>query len=130
MQRTLILTAAIVLVTLALLPAPSAAARAVGTTGPYAGYVVEGQTNTHLYADPVPKHCILPVTYYVTLRYEPAEDVLGVSVGSLSDEGSDGFAQVVFEAACWTTFTIAVTGVDVGLVAAYTVTVSQGPPVT
>lgn len=109
----------------------AAAASAVGLGGPFAGLVVEGQTNAHLYATPgPPMDCILPVTYVVTLTYAPATDVLTLTANGIADEGSGGVAQVSFVAACWTQFAVTVSGTDVAFVAAYEVSVAQGGPAT
>jgi hypothetical protein len=127
------LSVALCCLAIALAAAPHAASAAgpaaAGTGGPFAGVVVEGQTNAHLYSTPgPPMHCILPVTYVVTLKYAPASDALTLTANGVSDLGSAGFAQVSFEAACWTQFAVTVSGTDVAFLAAYEATVGQGGP--
>jgi hypothetical protein len=118
----------ILVVVLVVAVAQPAEASKLPNQGPYAGVVVEGSTMVHTYSSIVPMQCILPVTYVVTLSYAPAGDTLVLSAAGVSATGSDGHAEVSFEAACSTTFTITVTGEDVSSVAAYEVSVSGGGP--
>lgn len=122
----LTLSALVVTALLFLGSVPAHAAKGLpGSPGPFTGFVVQGQTNVHLFATPPPeKHCILPVTWVVTLTYVPTGDTLALSAGGETDVGSGGFAQVSFEAACSTSFLITVTGVQVALIADYVVKVT------
>jgi hypothetical protein len=124
MRPSLLSMPAVGLAFLLLVPAASAGP---GLTGPFAGLVVEGQTNAHLFSSyPPGLECILPVTWVVTLHYAPTSDVLGLEARGVSAVGHDGFAQVSFEDSCSTSFVILVSGVDVALLATYTVDVHSG----
>lgn len=116
---------------LALGTLPATATAAPGLPGPFAGFVVEGQTNAHFFvSQPQGMQCILPVTWVVTLRYTPVTDVLGLEANGIDATGSQGFAQVSLEGACSTSFLILVSGVDVALIASYVVEIhsTNAPP--
>jgi hypothetical protein len=127
MRRIMMFVAAASLVLLALAPAPATAKEDPGTTGPYTGVVTQDATNSHLYDDHITMDCILPVTYIVTLTYQPASDTLGLTANGVSATGVGGQAIVTFVAACSLTFTILVSGIDVAVAAGYAVTVTTGP---
>lgn len=111
-----------------LLTAP--ATLAVGTTGPYAGVVEQGETKAHHYDNnPSNNPCIEIVRpYTVVLTYAPPTDTLVLSAGGKTSVGSAGGASVTFTSGYCTAFDITVGGMSVGSTAAYTVTVLPGVP--
>lgn len=114
------------LVLLLLLPSQAAA-----SSGPFAGLVAEGEKDTHVF-DNHPRLGACPqyiTTYTVTLQYAPTTDALGLAVDGVGAvTGSNGFAQLSFQAGACTRFTLHVTGESVAEQALYAVTVRSGGP--
>ena len=107
----------------------TAPAVAVGTPGPFAGVVAQGETRSHLYDNnPTRADCIqLVVPYTVALTYAPPTDTLTLDVGLASVTGVNGSARLSFYGSYCTSFPIGVRGTSVGVRAAYVVSVSTGP---
>lgn len=104
------------------------AAPALAATGPYAGTVRQGETDTHDF-DNNPKNvnCIqLAQPYRVTLTYVPASDTLTLTAAEYTATGSNGRAEVAFEKGVCAAFDISVTGTAVADEATYALTVRAG----
>lgn len=118
----------VLLVVAALAPLGSAK---VGTEGPFAGFVVQNQTNVHLYDNTPPDgicpQYFAPVPYTVSLTYSPPADVLTLELLGRSGPvlGRHGVASISFEGGGCEMLAIAVTGTSVAYVATYTVHVTQ-----
>ena len=102
--------------------------------GPYVGTVSQGSADPHSYTSHPPgTECLAiyqPHLYTVRLEYAPPTDVLTLTVGSVSDVGSNGVASISFVANYCYGFDFSVSGTQVADNAAYLVTVSsvrQGP---
>lgn len=110
----------------AVLALPAAAA---GSTGPFLGQVVQGQTQSHLYNNnPSNDPCLqITATYTVTLRYVPSGDVLTLAAGTKTATGSNGAASLTFTRGYCTSFSISVTGTSVADAARYVVVVTRQP---
>ncbi len=97
---------------LSLVAALAVPAAAAGSTGPYAGHVAEGQTQTHTYDNnPGGYDCIqLAVPYEVTVVWAgPATVTLAASGASTTE--SDGAATLVVTRGWCTSFDVGVTAV-------------------
>ena len=108
---------------------PASAGPGVATTGPFAGTVTQGQTQTHSYNNnPSNQNCLqYAVWYTVSLAHVPATDRLTLSVdGAYTATSSGGGTAVTFQRGPCTAFTISVTGTSVADSATYAVTVSSG----
>lgn len=117
--RTVLLALAFVLIT------PGALA---GPTGPYHGFVVQGETDVHHYDNtPDNPDQICPqigVLYTATLTYTPPSDTLTLMVNGESVTGSGGSATLTFVEGVCAEFDVRVTGTQVATRARYTVTIS------
>lgn len=117
--RTFVLALALVLLT------PGALA---GPTGPYHGFVRQGETDVHFYDNaPDNPDQICPqigVFYTATLTYAPPSDTLTLTVDGESVTGSNGSATLTFVEGVCAEFDVRVTGTQVGDRARYTVTIS------
>ncbi len=103
----------------------------VGSSGPFAGTVKQGETDTYTYNNnPLNNPCIqVMTTYTVTLTHTPATDDLTLTVkGQSSATGGDGFTAITVDGSWCTSFGISVTGTDVALVSAYEVSVVRHAP--
>ena len=110
----------------ALLAVPADAAP-LGSPGPFAGQVRQGQTKIHTYDnDPLDQPCPQIVTYYrVALSFVPASDTLTLRAGAFAVTASGGGAAVTVSGSPCTEFDIAVTGTAVADTATYVVTVTK-----
>ncbi len=101
---------------------------APGTSGPFAGSVRQGETDTHLYNNnPKNFDCIqITTNYQVSLSHVPPGDTLTLTAGGRTATSIGGTA-VSFESGVCTHFDITVTGTAVADSATYVVTVTSGP---
>jgi hypothetical protein len=100
---------------------------AIGTPGPFAGAVKQGETRVHVYGNnPTGGECIdLAVPYRVALSTAPTGNVLRLSAGGHTVYTTGGGAAVTFWSGVCTSFGVEVHGYSVTAVAPYTVTVTR-----
>lgn len=127
-MRTPLLAAAGLVTVLAL---PAAAAPA-GGPGPFAGQVVQGETDTHVYRAGSSPCIQIAVQYAVTLTYAPTSDTLTLSAGTQTVTGANGTATATVWGSPCSQITIGVTGTSVASTATYAVAVTRSvlPPLS